>query len=92
VSSEAGYVFADLQVTRWTSGYDPSGCAAGYTTVWYEGLTLGAAPVAGTSVTDGAIVRDVGGNVHDFVATGRWDYDVRFSSWQPLPATPGTRP
>jgi len=51
---------------------------------------MGAARVAGSLVTDGGLVRDAGGNVANFEATGRWDFDVRFSSWQRLPALLGT--
>jgi hypothetical protein len=85
VSTGPTYVFDDQQNITWTWGSDPSGCAAGQVTRWYENFTLGTLPVGTSGSTAGALVREFGGNVDRFDATGRWDYDVRFSSWQPLP-------
>jgi hypothetical protein len=83
-------VFQDMQTIAWTSGADPSGCAAGSVTRWYENFTIAALPVDGSAGTAGALVREVGGDIDRFVATGQWDYDVRFSAWKQLPLPSAT--
>ena len=74
------------QSTLWRSGSAPSGCAAGYRTQWQENFYLVAnLPVQGSTTGDYALAREVGGNVATFSATGNWDYDVWYGSWNRSP-------
>ncbi len=74
------------QSTYWTSGSDPSGCSMGSTTKWQENFYLVASlPITGTTNSDLALKRQVGGNVDSYNATHRWSYDVWFDSWNKLP-------
>lgn len=74
------------QVTTWTSGSDPSGCKAGFTTKWQENFYLiPNLPINGTGDFDFALKRSVGGNIDTYNLTKKWDYDVWFDSWKKLP-------
>jgi hypothetical protein len=79
------YRFETTQTISWTSGSDRSGCKAGTVTRWFDSFDLGALVVTGLTVSDAALVREVGGNLDDTRTAGHWDYDVRFAAWDRLP-------
>ncbi|HZQ57127.1 MAG TPA: hypothetical protein VFA84_03780 [Acidimicrobiales bacterium] len=85
-SSPSLYRFETTQTILWTFGSDPSGCRAGGVTRWYDSFTLAPLRIAGSSATNGALVGEVGGNLDAFRARERWDYDVRFATWDHLPS------
>ena len=75
-----------FDLRRDKAGAAPSGCAAGYRTQWQENFYLVAnLPVQGSTTGDYALAREVGGNVATFSATGNWDYDVWYGSWNQSP-------
>jgi len=75
--------------THWTWGFDPAGCAAGWTDHYQDNLLLvDQMPVAGSTTTAPGVRRSYGGNLTTYALTGIWDWDIWFDRWQRLPAHP----
>ena len=75
------------QSTYWTKGYSPTGCSAGYTSKYQDNHYLVKNLPLSTGGSAKGLKRTVGGSLDIYNQTKKWDWDIWFDKWQPLPST-----